>query len=193
MSDIQGKADSRRMNDDVVYRAHSMMHKAIVQMDPTKLELLEDFEMSEGGHKYAPEHSNVRVIISGKDWSNKRFLIYGCKSSEEAQEHIESIIDLIERIGHTAKIINAPEIKNIAVSGDLGEAQVLEEIAVELQNQGCEVEYEPEQFPAVIIRLASPSVTFLIFSNGKFSIQGLQNPQEIEPQIKRVKELLTCD
>ena len=170
-----------------------MMHKAVVQMDPTKLELLDGFEISEGGHKYSPQNSNVRVIISGKDWSSKRFLIYGCESSEEAQEYIESVIDLIEGIGHTAKIVNDPEIKNIAVSGDLGEAQVLEEIAVGLQNQGCEVEYEPEQFPAVIIWLASPSVTFLIFSNGKFSIQGLQNPQEIEPQITRVKELLSCD
>ena len=53
-----------------------MMHKAVVQMDPTKLEMLDGFERADAGHKFTPQGSNVRVMVSGRDWSEKRVLVY---------------------------------------------------------------------------------------------------------------------
>lgn len=179
-----------RMDDGTEYRAHSMMHKAIVRMDPTKLEMLEGFERTKPGHKFTPEDANVRLIISGRDWSEKRILVYGCQSSNEATEYIERVIDCVQEIGHDAELMSGPEITNIAVSGDLGTPLQLEEVAVNLRNSECDVEYEPEQFPAVIVKIEDPSATFLLFSTGKFSIQGVQEIEDIEPQIERVKELI---
>jgi TATA-box binding protein (TBP) (component of TFIID and TFIIIB) len=179
--------------DDIEYTPHSMMHKAIVKMDPTKLEMLDGFEHTNTGHKFVPEESNVRVIVSGRDWSEKRVLIYGCTSSEEAYYHVENIFNRVQEIGHDAELIEGPEITNIAVNGDFDTSLQLEMLSVELNQQGIDVEYEPEQFPAAIVKLESPSVTFLLFSTGRFVIQGVADLEDIKPAIEQIQALLWQD
>ena len=174
----------------VKYTPHSMMHKATVRMEPTKLEMLDGFEQTDAGHKFTPEDSNVRIIISGRDWSKESFLIYGCKSSKEADQYVKNIIDRITNIGHDAKLIDGPNITNIAVNGDFGTTLQLEKILTELNEQGINVEYEPEQFPGAIIKLNEISATFLLFSTGAFVIQGLNRFEDITPAINRVQELI---
>jgi len=39
--------------------------------------------------------------------------------------------------------------------------------------------YEPEQFPGAIYRMESPSVVFLIFSNGKIVCVGAKKEEDI--------------
>ena len=167
-----------------------MMHKATVRMDPTKLEMLGGFERTDAGHKFIPEDSNVRVIVSGRDWSEKSFLIYGSTSSEEACEYVETIIDRVTAVDHDAELIDGPEITNIAVSGDLGMPLQLELLSVELGEKDVDVEYEPEQFPAAIVKVDEPPVTFLLFSTGRFVIQGLRGFEDIEPSIERIQSLI---
>lgn len=174
----------------VEYRPHSMMHRAVVQMAPTKLEMIDRFERTDAGHKFTPENSNVRVMINGRDWSEKKFLIYGSKSTDEAQNYVSEIIERVRDIGHSAQIISEPEITNIAVSGDLNTTIQLESLASDLASQGVDVEYEPEQFPALIVRVDELSVTVLLFSTGSFSIQGLDDLQDIEPAIEAIEGLL---
>lgn len=190
MTDTTSEAETYETEDGVVYTPHSMMHKAIVRMDPTKLEMLAGFEQTDTGHKFTPEDSNVRIIISGRDWSEKRILIYGSTSTEEAQAHVETIIDRVAEVDHDAELINGPEITNIAVSGDFGTSLQLETVAVTFHEQGIDVEYEPEQFPAAIVKLDEPPVTFLLFSTGRFVIQGLSEFENIEPAIERIQSLL---
>lgn len=174
-------------DDGVEYTPHSMMHKAIVRMDPTKLEMLDGFEHTSTGHKFVPEGSTVRVIVSGRNWNEKRILIYGCTSTEQAEKYIQTIIDRVTGIGHDAELAEGPKITNIAVNGDLDMTLQLESLTVELGHQGIDVEYEPEQFPAAIVKLEVPSVTFLLFSTGRFIIQGLRGFEDIEPAIERVQ------
>lgn len=176
--------------DGVEYRPHSMIHKAIVQMDPTKLEMLDGFEKTEAGHKFIPEETNVRLIITGKDWGEKQILVYGCKSSDKANDHINTVISKVRNIDHDIKLVNGPEIVNIAVSGNFARPLHLEELAIDLPKEGVEVEYEPEQFPAVIVKLKDPATTFLLFSNGKFSIQGLKSKDDIVPKINQITNLI---
>jgi len=42
----------------------------------------------------------------------------------------------------------------------------------------------------VIVRIEELSVTVLLFSTGKFSIQGLHSLDDIEPVITRVQSLI---
>jgi hypothetical protein len=191
MNETRERAEVHQMQDGTKYRPHSMTHMAIVQMDPTKLEMLEGFERTKPGHKFSPEGTNVHLSITGRDWSEKRILVYGCQTSDEASEYIERVIDRVQEVGHDAELISDPEITNIAVSGDFGQSLQLEKIAMSLREKECDVEYEPEQFPAIIVKVEGPSATFLLFSTGKFSIQGVQNLEEIEPQIKRIKRLIS--
>lgn len=190
MTSTTSEAETYETADGVQYTPHSMVHKAIVRMDPTKLEMLDGFERTDAGHKFTPEDSNVRVIVSGRDWSEKRILIYGSTSSEEARKHVETIIERVTTVDHDAKLIDGPEITNIAVSGDLETPLTLESTFVEFSEQGVDVEYEPEQFPAAIVKLDDPSVTFLLFSTGRFVIQGLGGFEDIEPAIDRVQTLI---
>jgi hypothetical protein len=176
--------------DGIEYTPHSMMHKAIVCMDPMKLEMLDGFEQTDAGHKFIPDHSNVRAIITGRDWSEKRVLIYGSTSFEEAKQHVKTIINRVRDVGHSAELTKDPEITNIAVNGDLGLPLQLEEITEKFRKKKLEVEYEPEQFPATIVKLEQPEVTFLLFSTGRFAIQGLRGLDEIEPAISRIQNLI---
>jgi len=176
--------------DGVEYRPHSMIHKAVVEMDPTKLAMLDGFEKTDAGHKFIPEKTNVRLIITGKDWGEKQILVYGCKSSDKANDHINTVISKVRNIDHDIKLVNGPEIVNIAVSGNFARPLHLEELAIDLPKEGVEVEYEPEQFPAVIVKLEEPATTFLLFSNGKFSIQGLKSKDDIVPKINQIANLI---
>jgi len=186
----ESEAKTYVTDDGVEYTPHSMIHKAIVRMEPTKLEMLDGFERTNSGHKFTPKASNVRVMVTGRDWSEKRILIYGSTSSEEAKQYVEDIINRVTDIDHDATLINGPVITNIAVNGDLDTLVQLEGLCADLDQQDIDVEYEPEQFPGAILKLDEPSVTFLLFSTGRFVIQGLRNIQDIQPAIKRVQSLL---
>jgi hypothetical protein len=186
----ESEAKTHFTEDGVEYTPHSMMHKAIVRMDPTKLEMLDGFERTESGYKFVPENSNVRVMVNGRDWSEKRILVYGCTSTKEAEGYVETIIDRVTDIDHEITLVSGPDIANIAVSGDLGTQLDLERLSVEISQQGLDVEYEPEQFAAVIVRIEELSVTVLLFSTGKFSIQGLRSLDDIEPVITRIQSLI---
>lgn len=190
MTSAESEAKTYITDDGVEYTPHSMMHKAIVRMDPTKLEMLDGFENTQSGYKFVPEGSNVRVMVNGRDWSEKRVLVYGCTSTKEAEGHIETIINRVTDIGHEITVVSGPNIANIAVNGDLGTQLQLEDLSVKISQQGLDVEYEPEQFAAVIVRIEELSVTVLLFSTGKFSIQGLHSLDDIEPVITRVQSLI---
>lgn len=185
-----GETQRFETTSGVEYSPHSMMHKAIVQMDPTKLEMLDGFEETNSGYKYSPNDSNVRVIISGRDWSEKRVFVYGCKSTEEAKTYVDEIIDSVNTIDHNITLAEPPEITNIAVSGDIGDQLQLEALFGSNKDVELEVEYEPEQFPAAIVRLNDFSATVMLFSTGKFVIQGLKKVEDIEPTINRVQRFL---
>lgn len=179
-----------QMEGGIEYQPHSMMHKAIVRMEPTKLEMLDGFEKVDSGHKFVPTDSNVRVMITGRDWAEKRVLLYGSKSSTNAQNHVETIIERVRAIGHEAEVVRFPEISNIAVSGEFDFSLQLEAVMTDLQEEQIDIEYEPEQFPAAIVKLDEPPVTFLLFSTGSFVIQGLQAFDDIEKAIKQMNDLL---
>jgi transcription initiation factor TFIID TATA-box-binding protein len=55
-------------------------------------------------------------------------------------------------------------------------------------------EYEPEQFPGLVYKLAEPNATFLLFSNGKLVCTGTKNKQQLDESMiilnKNIKEAL---
>lgn len=55
----------------------------------------------------------------------------------------------------------------------------MEALSRHLQAKGIDIKYGSEQFPAAIIKLKSSLVTFLLFSTGKFVIQGLRGFENI--------------
>lgn len=78
--------------------------------------------------------------------------------------------------------IKSPQIKiqNIVVSADLHATIDLYALSKEVKA----VDYEPEQFPGAIFRIAEPKAVIILFKNGKMICTGTST----EANIKRVLE-----
>ncbi len=49
-----------------------------------------------------------------------------------------------------------------------------------------DVEYNPERFPGLVMRITDPKATFLIFSTGKMVITGLRRADEASAGVKKI-------
>jgi len=78
------------------------------------------------------------------------------------------------------------QIVNIVVSSSLEHTIPLEKMAATLSN----TEYNPEQFPGLVIRIKDPKTSALIFSSGKIVCTGARSLQKVEESIQRIIESL---
>ncbi|RLE47619.1 TATA-box-binding protein [Candidatus Woesearchaeota archaeon] len=74
------------------------------------------------------------------------------------------------------------EIVNIVVSASLGHDIPLEKMAATLPN----TEYNPEQFPGLVIRIKDPKTSALIFSSGKIVCTGARSMEKVHESIKKI-------
>ena len=112
--------------------------------------------------RFVPDETYVAFYRSG------RCSIAGCHSVDHLHEVggrvNEVMTDLLEW-GNEPPI----EVSNIVATVDLGNPIQLEHLAIQLGLEA--VEYEPEQFPALVYR--HPEAVVLVFSSGKLVITGL--------------------
>lgn len=78
------------------------------------------------------------------------------------------------------------EIVNIVVSTSLEHDVPLEKMAATLPN----TEYNPEQFPGLVLRIKDPKTSALIFSSGKVVCTGARNFADVDRSIGRIIESL---
>src|SRR3990172_45802 len=71
---------------------------------------------------------------------------------------------------------------NIVVSSSLEHDIPLEKMAATLSN----TEYNPEQFPGLVIRIKDPNTSALIFSSGKVVCTGAKNLEDVHASIKKI-------
>lgn len=71
---------------------------------------------------------------------------------------------------------------NIVVSASLGHDIPLEKMAATLSN----TEYNPEQFPGLVIRIKEPKTSALIFSSGKIVCTGARSIEKVHESIKKI-------
>lgn len=74
------------------------------------------------------------------------------------------------------------EIVNIVVSTNLEHAIPLEKMAATLSN----TEYNPEQFPGLVIRIKEPKTSALIFSSGNVVCTGARNMGQVDEAIQQI-------
>ena len=75
---------------------------------------------------------------------------------------------------------------NIVVSSSLEHDIPLEKMAATLPN----TEYNPEQFPGLVIRIKEPKTSALIFSSGNIVCTGAKSLDKVEESIKKIIESL---
>lgn len=74
------------------------------------------------------------------------------------------------------------EIVNIVVSTSLEHDVPLEKLAATLSN----TEYNPEQFPGLVIRIRDPKTSALIFSSGNVVCTGAKSMEKVEQSIDKI-------
>lgn len=75
---------------------------------------------------------------------------------------------------------------NIVVSTSLDHDIPLEKMAATLSN----TEYNPEQFPGLVIRIKEPKTSALIFSSGNVVCTGARSLDKVEESLQRIIESL---
>ncbi|MFH1400623.1 MAG: TATA-box-binding protein [Nanoarchaeota archaeon] len=78
------------------------------------------------------------------------------------------------------------QVVNIVVSTSLEHDIPLEKMAAVLSN----TEYNPEQFPGLVIRIKDPKTSALIFGSGKVVCTGARSMDKVEESIQRIIESL---
>ena len=74
------------------------------------------------------------------------------------------------------------KVVNIVISTSLNHDIPLEKMAATLSN----TEYNPEQFPGLVIRVKEPKTSALIFSSGKVVCTGARSMDKVEESIKKI-------
>jgi len=74
------------------------------------------------------------------------------------------------------------KIENVVASASLGVNVKLERIVSNMDG----IEYEPEQFPGLVLRLKDPKAAALIFSSGKIVCTGAKSPKDAKLVISRI-------
>jgi len=112
----------------------------------------------------------------------------GSKSVEDVNRAIRQVVNILDEL--ESPVILNPEIKiqNIVASADLGVNLNLNAIAIGFGLEN--VEYEPEQFPALVYRLNNPRVVMLIFGTGKIVVTGGRNLDDVTKAVDNVTEEL---
>ncbi len=78
------------------------------------------------------------------------------------------------------------KIVNIVISTSLDHKIPLERLIMDLPN----TEYNPEQFPGLIMKTKDPKASFLIFSSGKVVCTGTKSLEEAEYALERLIEYM---
>jgi transcription initiation factor TFIID TATA-box-binding protein len=74
------------------------------------------------------------------------------------------------------------EIVNIVVSSSLEKKIPLEKMAASLPN----TEYNPEQFPGLVLRIKEPKTSALIFNSGKIVCTGAKSLEDVDRAIQQI-------
>jgi len=115
-------------------------------------------------------------------FSSGNLVCTGTKSIGQVKQVIAQVIKQLRKIN--VRVTDKPKVnvQNIVASGSINLALNLNLLALELEN----TEYEPEQFPGLVYKLAEPTATFLLFSNGKLVCTGTKNRAQLEDSMKQL-------
>lgn len=155
--------------------------------------------------KNQPRQLDVRLDNSDdgsspltKFFESGKYIIVGADSIEDMHREHKRVLDEIREFASEKVVEGAEEnleIVNVVANSRIEGGVNLEALSISLGYD--KNEYEPEQFPAVVVYPIDYPCTFLVFSNGKTVATGGTDPEKmkkgfeefIENDVSKVKEL----
>src|SRR3989338_6888305 len=104
----------------------------------------------------------------------------------KVKESLQKIIKNLAKIKIRIKIKPKINVQNMVASGSIHMDLNLNSLAMKLDN----TEYEPEQFPGLVYKLAGTKATFLLFSNGKIVCTGTKSETKLREAVKKLVVVL---
>jgi transcription initiation factor TFIID TATA-box-binding protein len=102
------------------------------------------------------------------------------KKAAKTQKKVKKSSESPKEVKREVRIVN------IVVNTSLKHDIPLEKMAATLPN----TEYNPEQFPGLVIRIKEPKTSALIFSSGNVVCTGARNLHEVDEAIKKIIKAL---
>ena len=121
-------------------------------------------------------------------FKNGKLIISGASSEEQIVQAIRKASKIIHEIQPSVRVPRNVEyeVVNLVATANLNRSLDLFKTAMGLEN----VEYEPEQFPGAILRLADPKLTLLLFKNGKVICAGAKRDELLRKGLRKANELV---
>ena len=130
-----------------------------------------------------PEPKTANLIFS-----SGKIVCTGSKSIEEAGIAVNTVVEDLRKLK-----VKLPESFDMRIENIVASTQIeamgrlnLEDISFALEN----VEYEPEQFPGLVFRIAEPRVAFLLFGSGKIICTGARTVEDIHRALVKFRKKL---
>jgi transcription initiation factor TFIID TATA-box-binding protein len=124
-------------------------------------------------------HGKTTIFPSGK------LISVGTTTREQAQHDLQETVDTLSQANLIKPVSVTANVRNIVALLTLPNPIPLEQL--EEPNSI----YEPEQFPAAIVKSNDPKATYLIFNSGKIIISGVKTEEELEKAVVVVTEIAT--
>ena len=144
--------------------------------------------------EYEPEQFPGAILklkepkVSMLLFKNGKVICSGASSEKEIALGIRKASKLIHEIQKNVKVQRNVKynVVNLVATANLNQTLDLFQTALKLEN----VEYEPEQFPGAILRIADPKITLLLFKNGKMIVAGAKMESLLRKGLKVASELI---
>ena len=144
--------------------------------------------------EYEPEQFPGAILklkepkVSMLLFKNGKIICSGASSELQIAQAIRKASKLIHGIQKQVKIQKTVKynVVNLVATANLNQNLDLFQTAMDLDN----VEYEPEQFPGAILRIADPKLTLLLFKNGKMICAGAKKESLLRKGLKVAEELV---
>jgi transcription initiation factor TFIID TATA-box-binding protein len=122
-------------------------------------------------------------------FSSGKVVLTGIRCPEDLVIGLRNLLNKLKEVGIVCLEIPSVAITNMVCSYNLGNTLSLNRIVITLNLEN--IEYEPEQFPGLVYRIADPKIVVLLFSSGKIIITGGKNMDDIKKGLIILKDKLS--
>ena len=126
------------------------------------------------GAVYRMEDPKIASLI----FSSGKVVLTGIRDADSLERGLKLIIGKMRDAGIDCYDEPKVAVTNIVCSYDIGNKINLNKVVMTLNLEN--IEYEPEQFPGLVYRIADPKIVALLFSSGKIILTGGKNMEDIK-------------
>lgn len=148
----------------------------------SKLEGMEYEPEQFPGVVYRLQKPKAAALIFGSG----KIVCTGARNLEDVTTVFKKVISIVESTGTKVPKGFKLQVENIVASAKLDGNLNLDKIAFNLDNS----EYEPEQFPGLVFRMAEPKVAFLLFGSGKIVCTGARSVEDVNIAVRKINKKL---